>query len=131
MKVEPTNSETNRAQPLPSSSELLLNELLRRTVDDWAHIDDIVDVIRHYARVEEPSVARAVAIEVVGKALTLGLAEAGTTKGGFSSYPATTAMQILDCEWPSDHFPRLGDFPFWLNLTPKGLAWLRIRGLTW
>src|ERR1051325_7588562 len=118
------------ASELPDSEEFVLNELLRRGLDDWAEAGEISDVIFNSARVTDPAIARRLVLRVVQTIIERGLMRAGTvTKEGFEPYSDEMALKILTRDWPDGHFPTLGELPFWLDLTSLGKQWLESRGL--
>ncbi len=117
---------------LPDSDEFVLTEVLRRGLDDWADAADVVDVLFNYAHVTDPIVGRRVALRIIPTIIERGLMNAGTIKAdGFEPYTKEVALELLERRWPTDHFPELGEMPFWLDLTDTGKQWLQSRGLTW
>jgi len=116
---------------LPDSDEFVLTELLRRGLDDWATVADVVDVLFNYAKVTDPIVGRRIALRIIATIVERGLMTAGTIQGGFEPYTNEMALDLLERTWPTDHFPELGEMPFWLDLTDTGKQWLQSRGVTW
>ncbi len=121
-------------QDLPASEEFVITEVLRRGLDDWAQMADVTDVLMHYAGITDPAVGQRVALRIVSEILRRGLMRPGNVKEhvGFVPYASEhDAIELLKRSWPVDHFPSLGEFPLWLQLTEAGTKWLQSRGLTW
>jgi hypothetical protein len=122
------------SQHLPRAEEFVITEILRHGLDDWIHASEVGEVLEYYGRVRDPKIGRALALQLIDKIVSDGLAIAGNVLEGTGFKAIDTvqaARDLLERSWPDAHYPKVGEIPLWLKLNDKGKSWLRERGLTW
>ncbi len=101
----------------------LVEELLRRGLDDWVDATEVAWVARSVGGATSEAEVRDLSLRVLRELLGRDLMDVGmVTETGFTAWkiPVDQALQQIESEWLAlPKGPDLGDI-CWLNLTKKG-----------